>query len=58
VLHDIAAIGVDYNDVVDVLEDEGITKFEASWDLVTAQLSDRLRATPQPPNAAIPLPSD
>jgi transaldolase len=46
VLHDIAAIGVDYDDVVDVLEDEGIAKFEASWDLVTAQLSDRLRATP------------
>jgi transaldolase len=46
VLHDIAAIGVDYDDVVDLLEDEGITKFEASWDLVTAQLSDHLRATP------------
>jgi transaldolase len=46
VLHDIAAVGVDYNDVVDVLEDEGIAKFEASWAAVTAQLSDRLRATP------------
>jgi transaldolase len=46
VLHDIAAIGVDYDDVVDLLEDEGIAKFEASWDLVTTQLSDRLRATP------------
>jgi transaldolase len=46
VLHDIAAIGIDYDDVVDLLEDEGITKFEASWALVTAQLSDRLRATP------------
>jgi transaldolase len=45
VLHDIAAIGIDYDDVVDVLEDEGITKFEASWARVTAQLSDRLRAT-------------
>jgi transaldolase len=47
VLHDIAAIGVDYDDVVDLLEDEGITKFEASWAAVTAQLSDRLRATPR-----------
>ena len=46
VLHDIAAIGVDYDDVVDLLEDEGIQKFEASWAAVTAQLSDRLRATP------------
>jgi transaldolase len=45
VLHDIAAVGVDYDDVVDLLEDEGITKFEASWARVTAQLSDRLRAT-------------
>jgi transaldolase len=45
VLHDIAAIGIDYDDVVDLLEDEGITKFEASWARVTAQLSDRLRAT-------------
>jgi transaldolase len=45
VFHDIAAVGVDYDDVVDVLEDEGIAKFEASWDLVTGQLSDRLRAT-------------
>ena len=46
VLQDIAAIGVDYDDVVDLLEDEGITKFEASWSAVTAQLNDRLRATP------------
>jgi transaldolase len=46
VLHDIAAVGVDYDDVVDLLEDEGIQKFEASWTAVTAQLSDRLRATP------------
>jgi transaldolase len=47
VLHDIAAIGVDYDDVVDLLEAEGIQKFEASWALVTAQLSDRLRSTPE-----------
>ena len=46
VLHDIAATGIDYDGVVDLLEDEGITKFEASWALVTAQLSDRLCATP------------
>jgi transaldolase len=45
VLHDIAAVGVDYDDVVDLLEVEGITKFEASWAAVTAELSDRLLAT-------------
>ena len=44
VLHDIAAVGIDYDEVVDLLEDEGITKFEASWARVTAQLSDRLGA--------------
>jgi transaldolase len=46
VLQDIAAVGVDYDDVVDLLEDEGIQRFEASWAAVTAQLSDRLGATP------------
>jgi transaldolase len=45
VLQDIAAIGVDYDAVVDLLEDEGIQKFEASWARVTAELSDRLSAT-------------
>ena len=45
VLHDIAALGVDYDDVVDLLEDEGIQKFEASWALVTGELSGRLGAT-------------
>jgi len=48
VLQDIAAVGVDYDDVVDLLEDEGITKFEASGGLVTAEHSDRLRATAPP----------
>jgi transaldolase len=31
VLDDLAAVGVDYDDVVKVLEDEGVEKFEASW---------------------------
>ncbi len=31
VLDSLAAIGVDYDDVVKVLEDEGVEKFEASW---------------------------
>jgi transaldolase len=31
VLDDLAAVGVDYDDVVQVLEDEAIEKFENSW---------------------------
>jgi transaldolase len=31
VLDDLAALGIDYDDVVDVLEREGVQKFEASW---------------------------
>src|SRR2546423_2251112 len=30
-LDDLAAVGVDYNDVVDTLEREGVEKFAASW---------------------------
>ncbi|MGW7442721.1 transaldolase [Kitasatospora sp. NPDC054795] len=43
VLDAIAAAGVDYNDVVQLLEDEGVEKFEQSWnellDTVTASLA-------------------
>ena len=31
VLDDLAAVGIDYDDVVNVLEVEGVEKFEASW---------------------------
>jgi transaldolase len=31
VMSDLAAVGVDVDDVVQVLEDEGVDKFEASW---------------------------
>jgi transaldolase len=31
VLDDLAAVGIDYDDVVKVLEDEGIEKFATSW---------------------------
>jgi transaldolase len=31
VLEDLAALGIDYNDVTDTLEREGTQKFEASW---------------------------
>ncbi len=42
VLDAVAAAGVDYDDVVRVLEEEGVQKFEASWsellETVTAAL--------------------
>lgn len=45
VLDDLAAAGVDYDDVVRVLEEEGIEKFEASWkeliDSIQAELKDK-----------------
>jgi transaldolase len=45
VLDDVAAVGVDYDDVVWVLEQEGVEKFEDSWnqliDAITAQLQDK-----------------
>ena len=31
VLDDLEALGISYDDVVDVLEDEGVEKFDASW---------------------------
>jgi hypothetical protein len=58
VLHDIAAVGVDYDDVVQLLEVEGLTKFETSWALVTAKLSERLRPTSPQPNAGSRLLED
>lgn len=40
VLEDLAAVGVDYDEVVAVLEREGVEKFQASWD----QLLDTVRS--------------
>lgn len=40
VLDNLAAIGVDYDDVVEVLEKEGVDKFEAAW----GELLDSLQA--------------
>jgi transaldolase len=56
VLRDLTAVGVDYDDVVDLLEHEGLTKFEKSWALVTGELSDRLRAPSPHPTADSSLP--
>ncbi|CPR13187.1 transaldolase [Mycobacterium bohemicum DSM 44277] len=38
----LAAIGIDYDDVVTHLEDDGIEKFDAAWDHLANQLADAL----------------
>ena len=43
VLDDLAAVGVDYDDVVAVLEDEGIAKFADSWSTLSDELEGALR---------------
>ena len=35
------ALGIDYDDVVQVLEDEGVSKFEASWNEMLADHPER-----------------
>jgi transaldolase len=43
VLDALAAVGVDYQDVVQVLEDEGVAKFEASWNDLIASVTEQLQ---------------
>jgi transaldolase len=48
VLDDLAQVGVDYDDVVRVLEDEGVEKFAVSWEeLLTGVRTELDRATAQ-----------
>jgi transaldolase len=42
VLTDLAAAGIDYADVVDVLEKEGVQKFQDSWEELLAQVDKGL----------------
>lgn len=42
VLDDLKAVGIDYDDVVKVLEDEGVEKFEVSWNQLIDQLTANL----------------
>jgi transaldolase len=44
VMDDVAAIGVDLTDVFKVLEDEGVEKFEASWQELLADVKKSLEA--------------
>jgi transaldolase len=43
VLDDLAAVGVDYDDVVDTLEREGVEKFETSWTELIAAVQQQLK---------------
>ncbi|HEY3483071.1 MAG TPA: transaldolase family protein, partial [Streptomyces sp.] len=42
VLEELAVLGVDYTDVVQGLEDDGVAKFDASWDKLAGKLASRL----------------
>ena len=42
VLRELAGAGVDCNDVVQVLEDEGVTKFDRSWEELAGKLATAL----------------
>jgi transaldolase len=44
VLADLAAVGIDFDDVVKVLEDEGVDKFEASWKELLEGVDKSLKA--------------
>ncbi|GAA3757371.1 transaldolase [Spinactinospora alkalitolerans] len=43
-LESLARVGVDYDDVVRVLEDEGVEKFEKSWESLLGGVSQQLEA--------------
>jgi transaldolase len=44
VLDELASLGIGYDDVIAVLEREGVEKFEASWAQLTAELSAELES--------------
>ena len=50
VIDELGRIGIDYDDVVQQLEDDGIHTFEASWDHLRAQIEDVLRTPSAPPS--------
>jgi transaldolase len=62
VMDDLAAVGISYDEVVDVLEREGVEKFEASWhelvDTVQTALDDAKQGKEDPGAGANPQVSD
>ncbi len=45
VLDDLAGLGIDYHDVIETLEREGVEKFEQSWLELLGSLSTQLKST-------------
>jgi transaldolase len=43
VMDDLAKLGIDYDDVIEVLENEGVEKFVKSWDELTATVEDQMK---------------
>ena len=46
VLRELAALGIEYHNVVQVLEDQGVSAFEASWDQLGQRLTTALHPGP------------
>jgi transaldolase len=44
VLDDLERVGISYDDVVEVLEKEGVEKFEASWNELVENVQQELEA--------------
>ena len=53
VLDDLGALGIDYHNVVQVLEDQGVSAFEASWDQLGQRLATALHPGPDPARSDI-----
>jgi transaldolase len=47
VMDDLAVVGIDYDDVIAVLEREGVDKFVASWNELLETVQGQLEAAPQ-----------
>lgn len=45
VMDDLAAVGIDYDDVIDTLEQEGVDKFVASWQELVATVEGQMQAS-------------
>ena len=43
VMDDLAKVGIDYDDVIEVLENEGVDKFVKSWDELSATVEDQMK---------------
>jgi transaldolase len=43
VMDDLAKVGIDYDDVIEVLENEGVDKFVKSWDELAATVEDQMK---------------